>query len=110
MSDCKRFHIRHYLTPDGQDLYEAWLEALDGHVADRIDAYVTRMEAGNFGVTRFVGDGVLELKIDFGPGYRVYYLRDSEQIVVLLCGGDKEDQPKDILRARSLGADYWRRK
>ena len=110
MSSPHKFHIRHYLTSDGKDLYEEWLETLDRRVADRIDAYVTRMESGNFGTTRSVGEGILELKIDFGPGYRVYFLRDSEQIVVLLCGEDKGDQPRDILKARRLGADYWRRK
>jgi putative addiction module killer protein len=110
MSRYQQFLVRHYLTPDGQDLYEEWLETLDRRVADRIDAYVTRMESGNFGVTRSLGEGILELKINFGPGYRVYYLRDSGQIVVLLCGGDKDDQPGDILKARRLSADYWRRK
>jgi len=110
MKGFQQYLILHYLTPDGQDLYEEWLETLDRGVADRIDAYVTRMESGNFGVIRSVGEGVLELKIDFGPGYRIYYLRDSGQIVVLLCGGNKGDQPGDILKARRLGADYWRRK
>jgi putative addiction module killer protein len=105
-----RFKIRHYLTPDGQDLYENWLEKLDRPVAARIDAYVSRIASGNFGITRFVGEGILELKIDFGPGYRVYYLRDNGQIVVLLCGGNKENQDRDILKAKRLGVDYWRRK
>ena len=110
MSSPRKFHIRHYLAPDGQDLYEEWLETLDKRVADRVDAYVTRMESGNFGVTRSVGGGVLELKITFGPGYRIYYLRDGGSLVVLLCGGDKGNQPIDIQKARSLGAEYWRRK
>ncbi|OGR91230.1 MAG: hypothetical protein A2992_03445 [Elusimicrobia bacterium RIFCSPLOWO2_01_FULL_59_12] len=68
------------------------------------------MESGNFGVTRSVGEGVTELKIDFGPGCRVYYLRDGEQIVVLLCGGIKDAQSKDIAKAKTYAADYWRRK
>jgi putative addiction module killer protein len=110
MSGYQQFQIRHYLTPDGRDLYEEWRETLDRPVADRIDAYVTRMASGNFGVSRSIGGGIQELKIDFGPGYRVYYLRDEGQLVVLLCGGDKQDQPADISMAKRLGVDYWRRK
>ena len=105
-----KYRVLHYLTPDGRDLYEEWLDDMDHRDADRIDACVTRMQSGNFVVTRSAGEGILELKMDFGPGYRVYYLRDGEQVVVLLCGGDKDSQPKDILKARNCAVDYWRRR
>jgi putative addiction module killer protein len=104
-----RYDLRHYLTAGGRDLYEEWLEDLTRYEADRVDAYVTRMEGGNFGASRSIGGGVLELKINVGPGYRVYYLRDGERVVVLLCGGDKSSQPRDVRRARACAADYWRR-
>ena len=104
------FEILHYITRDGKDLYEEWLDDLDVADADRIDAYVTRMESGNFGAARSVGDGISELKIDFGPGYRVYYLRDGQKVVVLLCVGVKDTQFKDIANAKAYAADYWRRK
>jgi putative addiction module killer protein len=71
---------------------------------------VTRMELGHFGVHRHVGDGVWELKIRYGPGYRVYYIRDGERLIILLCGGDKGSQERDIARAKTYAADYWRRK
>jgi putative addiction module killer protein len=110
MSRPAEYRILHYLTLDGKDLYEEWLEELDRSHADRIDAYVTRMERGNFGVTRTAHEGVLELKIEVGPGYRVYYLRDQDRIVVLLCGGNKGSQTKDIVKAKIAAVDYWRRK
>ncbi len=110
MSVPAPFKILHYLTPEGVDLYEEWLNDLDTGDADRVDAYVTRMALGNFGISRSAGEGILELKIDFGPGYRVYYIRDQDRFVVLLCGGDKSSQSKDILKAGRCAADYWRRK
>jgi putative addiction module killer protein len=67
------------------------------------------MELGHFGKQRWVGDGVWELKIKFGPGYRVYYLIEREQVVILLCGGDKGTQDRDITRAKDYATDYWRR-
>lgn len=109
MTTPSRFSILHYLTRHGDDVYEQWLERLDRQDADRVDAYVSRMERGNFGVTRSVGEGVLELKIHVGPGYRVYYLRHGARVVVLLFGGDKSTQVKDIAQAKAYSADYWRR-
>jgi len=67
------------------------------------------MKNGNFGRSRSVGDGVLELKINFGPGYRVYYLREGSVVVILLYGGDKGSQQADILKAVEYAADYRRR-
>jgi putative addiction module killer protein len=71
-----------------------------------VDARLTRLRVGNFGICRSVGKGVLELKIDYGPGYRVYFGRDGEAIIVLLLGGDKSSQARDIERAHEFWSDY----
>lgn len=83
---------------------------MDNRTAARVGAYVDLMKTGNFGNSRSVGRGVAELKIDAGPGYRVYYLQDAGKIVVLLCGGDKGSQTADIRRARAYAGDYRERR
>ena len=83
--------------------FSAWLHRLrDPNAAARIVGRIRRMEQGNPGDTRSVGKGVLEMRIDYGPGYRIYYLHRGAQIVVLLCGGDKRTQQQDIKRAQML--------
>jgi putative addiction module killer protein len=86
-------------------LFEDWLFSLHdrearSRIADRLD----RLATGHPGKFRSVGDGVLELKLDFGPGYRIYYVQRGSVFVVLLCGGDKSTQSKDIDRAKKLVA------
>lgn len=76
----------------------------DGTTRNRIRQRIARVRLGNFGDTRSVGEGVQELRIHFGPGYRVYLGREGEAIVILLCGGDKGAQERDIERAQV----YWR--
>ena len=71
-----------------------------------IRARINRLELGNFGDCKSVGTGVLELRVSFGPGYRVYFGRDGNTLVVLLCGGDKGSQAKDILKAKLLWKEY----
>jgi len=83
---------------------------MDANAGSRILAYIDRMKAGNLGNSRAVGEGVSELKINFGSGYRVYYLRDGRSVVVLLCGGDKRTQQSDIRQAKEYARDYWRRR
>lgn len=75
-------------------------------MADRITSRIARLRNGNFGDFRSVGAGVQELRIPIGPGIRVYFGRQSETIVVLLCGGDKRSQQSDIRRARAYWKDY----
>ena len=104
------FELRRYRTPEGKMPLSEWLNDLDVNTGDRISVYIERMKVGNFGNSRSVGEGISELKIDFGPGYRVYYLLDGSSVVVLLCGGDKGSQQKDIRLARQFATDYWRRK
>ena len=75
----------------------------------KIRARIARVRAGNLGKRQSVGKGVFELKIDFGPGYRVYFGQVADAMVILLCGGDKSTQAKDIKTAHEYWADYWRR-
>jgi putative addiction module killer protein len=83
--------------------FSAWLRRLrDANAAARIVARIRRMEQGNPGDSRSVGKSVSEMRIDYGPGYRVYYLYRGSQIVILLCGGDKRTQAQDIERAHTL--------
>ncbi|SCC95919.1 Addiction module killer protein [Thiomonas sp. X19] len=100
------YAIQHYLTlSDGRDVYVDWLATLRNTTAKiAVVRRVTRMELGNFGDHRFCRDGVWELRIDVGVGYRVYYAMAGQEIVLLLCGGDKRTQDADISRACA----YWR--
>jgi putative addiction module killer protein len=85
--------------------FDAWLENLrDSRARAKILTRIQRLELGNAGDVRPVGDGLSEIRIDFGPGYRVYYKQAGKEIVLLLCGGDKSTQDKDIARAKILAA------
>lgn len=87
--------------------FARWLKGLkDRQGGAKILAHVDRLEDGNPGNTRSVGSGVMEMKIDFGPGYRVYYAQRGTLLVLLLCGGDKSTQDDDIRRAKLL-ATQW---
>jgi putative addiction module killer protein len=92
---------------DRRQPFPEWLTALNDAVARaRIRARLARLMAGNFGDSEPVGDGVVELRIDWGPGYRVYFARLGQVVVLLLCGGDKRTQDKDIKRAKDYFRDY----
>jgi putative addiction module killer protein len=83
--------------------FSGWLRRLqDAEAAARIVARLRRMEQGNPGDVKSVGNGVMEMRISYGPGYRIYYVHRGAQIVILLCGGDKRTQRRDIKRARAL--------
>src|ERR1700757_648373 len=83
--------------------FSGWLRRLrDANAVARIVARIRRMEMENPGDTKSVGRGVFEMRIDYGPGYRIYYVRRGTQIVILLCGGDKRTQQQDIKRAQKL--------
>ena len=84
-------------------IYDAWFSKLKDLAARiRIAARIQRLKAGNPGDSRSVGSGVVELKINFGPGYRVYYIQRGNELILLLCGGDKSNQSKDIERAKLI--------
>lgn len=103
--------IVHYLTPEGKDLYQEWLDSLRDRIAKaRITTRVNRVSAGSFGDCKPVGDGVWELRIDQGPGYRVYYAQADIQVVLLLLGGNKRKQQADINKAIDCWHDYQQRK
>jgi putative addiction module killer protein len=87
--------------------FERWFAGLRDHQARaRINARIRRLSLGNAGDVKPVGSGVSELRIDYGPGYRVYYLQRGSVLVVLLCGGDKRTQDADIKRAVTIAKDW----
>ena len=99
--------ILEYMDRKGRVPFRYWLERLkDRKAAAIIEARLTRVRMGNLGNSKSVGHGVSELKIDFGPGYRVYFGEDSGRVVVLLIGGDKKTQSADIKLAQQYWADY----
>jgi putative addiction module killer protein len=108
--EAKKKLIAIYETEDGQRPFKRWIDSLKDKVTKaRINARILRVENGNFGNSKALGAGVSELKIDFGPGFRVYYGLDGDKVVVLLIGGDKSTQDKDIRLAQDYWADYLRR-
>jgi putative addiction module killer protein len=87
-------------------IFRDWLRNLrDGVTQARISKRIDRLALGNPGQSRSVGEGIVELKVDHGPGYRVYYVNKGSVIVVILCGGDKSTQQKDILKAKEIAAE-----
>jgi len=102
--------VLEYQTEDGDQPFSDWLLRLrDQEAAYRIDVRVGRVRLGNLGDARAVGKGVSELRIPYGPGYRIYFGRKGDRVVVLLCGGAKSSQRDDIRKAQQYWADYLRR-
>jgi putative addiction module killer protein len=98
--------VREHLTADGRNAFREWLKSLAVATRARIQARVVRFEMGNLGDHKSVGDGVWEARVMFGPGYRIYFGRDGNTIIVLLLGGDKRTQAKDISRAQEFWHEY----
>ncbi len=99
-----------YQRADGVEPFTEWLASLRDKAAEaRIRVRLLRVAAGNFGDCEPVGDGVSELRIHVGAGYRVYFGRHGQSLVILLCGGDKGSQASDIKRARDFWAEWKRR-
>jgi len=102
--------VRRYVTRAGRTVFSEWFAALaDRHAKARIRDRVDRLALGNFGDWKSLGGGLNELRIDWGPGYRIYYAMVGLTCVVLLCGGDKRKQSADIQRAREYLKDYRER-
>jgi len=100
---------RYYLFEDGRSPFEAWFTDLDGIAAAKVTVALARLEQGNLSNVKSVGSGVLEYRIDRGPGLRVYFGRDGNDVVILLAGGSKRRQQRDIEAAQRHWADYLRR-
>ncbi len=100
------YRLEYYLEDDGRAPFTVWLSNIHDRAAHaRISARLNRLKLGNFGVVKALGGGVIELKIDYGPGYRVYYAMKGKTVVLLLIGGDKSTQKQDIKVAKA----YWKR-
>jgi putative addiction module killer protein len=99
--------IELYVLPNGETPFERWLNGLrDRRARARTNARLARVRLGNLGDTRDVGEGVHELKIDYGPGYRLYFANAGASVALLLCGGDKSAQEADIKRAKKYWSEY----
>ncbi len=98
-----------YETSNGECPIRTWLESLDVPISARIEARLQRVALGNMGDAKPVGQGVAELRFTFGSGYRVYFASHGDDVVILLCGGDKGSQSNDIETAISYWLDFKRR-
>ena len=102
--------LREYLDEKGRSLFGIWRAELDDIARERVTRALVRLSIGNTSNVKGVGEGVSEVRIDFGPGYRVYFGWDGRTVVILLGGGTKKRQERDIRTARQTWADYKRRK
>ena len=102
--------IREYIDPKGNSSYAKWFNRLNAPAAAKVTTALVRIEQGNFSTTKGIGAGLLECRIDFGPGYRIYFGREGDALVILLGGGTKKRQQKDIETAKKLWKEYKRRK
>jgi putative addiction module killer protein len=98
--------IRYYVAAGGQQPFAAWYAELEAAARAKVARAIVRLEQSNFSNVKSVGEGVLEYRIDFGPGYRVYFGRDGEALVILLAGGTKKRQQRDIDAAHAYWQDY----
>ena len=102
--------IIEFLNSAGVSPFARWREKLDPATRSRVTVAVLRLEAGNFSAVKGAGEGIYELRMDFGPGYRVYFGKDGEDLVILLGGGTKKRQEADIKAAQALWQEYKRTK
>ncbi len=98
------------LDSSGRSPFARWFDGLNAPAAAKVATALTRIEAGNFSNVKGVGSGVFECRIDFGPGYRVYFGKDGDTLVILVAGGSKKHQQDDIQTAQDRWKDYKRRK
>ena len=105
-----QIQVVQYQTVEGKAPFQDWLHSIKDFVTRaRIRTRVDRLELGNFGDCKSVGEGVSELRLHFGSGYRVYFGQEGPTLVILLCGGDKDSQSRDIKHAQEFWRDYKRR-
>jgi putative addiction module killer protein len=98
--------IREYVSSDGRNYFREWLDSIAVTVKARIQARILRFEMGNLGDCKTVGGGVWEARVMFGPGYRIYFGKDARSLILLLLGGDKSSQKRDIRKAQLLWEEY----
>lgn len=104
------FIIKEYITTDGISPFGKWFEELDAKAAAKVSVAIARMACGNLSNAKSLSEGILELKIDFGPGYRIYYGKEDKEIIILLVGGTKKQQQKDIEKAKRYWHEFKKRK
>ena len=102
--------IREYQDVGGRSPYREWFQGLDSEAARKVTKAIYRLGLGNLSNTKSVGGGLFEFRINFGPGYRLYFGREGQQVVILLGGGTKQRQQQDIARALERWSDYRQRK
>ena len=102
--------VKEYIDETGKSPFFIWFNHLEANAAAKVSTALYRMEQGNFSNTKGIGGGVLEYKIDFGPGYRIYFGKDGAKIVIILGGGTKRRQQNDISSAKAFWKDYKDRK
>lgn len=102
--------VREYEDSQARSPYAVWFDRLNAQAAAKVSVVLTRLAEGNFSNVKGVGSGVFECRIDFGPGYRIYFGKDGERLVILLGGGSKKRQQHDIKAALVNWQDYKRRK
>jgi|SRR5271156_1912248 len=102
--------VREYLDQFGRSPFAAWTDGLNREAAAKVAATLVRMQQGNWSNAQGVGAGAYEYRIDFGPGYRIYFGKDGERLVILVGGGTKKRQPEDIRTAIARWQDYKQRK
>lgn len=102
--------VLEYVDSQGRSPFAGWLDGLDAGAAAKVAAALYRLGQGNFSNVKGIGGGVLERKIDFGPGYRVYFGKDGDKVVILLGGSSKQRQREAIVAARERWVDYKRRR
>ncbi|RKU35806.1 addiction module protein [Candidatus Poribacteria bacterium] len=107
MRNTEPRRLQVYRNQNGRQPFTEWFYAIrDTKTRTRIRKRLDRLEDGNFGNHKSVGDGVFELLLHFGPGYRIYFAHSDNMIILLLCGGDKSSQRQDIVRAKNYWAQY----
>ncbi|MFT5323274.1 MAG: putative addiction module killer protein [Planctomycetaceae bacterium] len=102
--------VTQYETEDGKVPFQRWFASLGTKAALKITTAVAQMKCGNFGDHKSVGSGVWERRINFEKGYRIYYARDGDELVILFCGGTKSRQQSDIHKAKELWSEYRKRR
>ena len=102
--------VEEYIREDGSCPFRAWFDGLDAQAAAKVATAIARLELGNTSNVKWIGAGLGEYRIDWGPGYRLYLARDGDELIILFVGGTKKRQQADIKQASELLAEYKARK